>query len=648
MRKLTTFLLLMLTALAVIANPISDLIKTSGNAKDYPGCNLLILFDSTNVEVQETGLGYFNMHQVFKVLTKQGALDKRVIRIDYDPLSADVEFRMVKIYRSNGTVEELDLSAVLDYPAPARAIYWGASEKMIELGRLEPGDAVELKYFKKGFTYALLLEDDEERFIPPMRGHYYDIVPFWSSEPMLEKVYSVSMPNDKPVQYEFYNGECKSSLRFEDGKTVYTFSMKNILPLKREPNMVDLFDVGPKLLLTTSPDWEAKSRWFYGVNEDYGSFDPTPEAEAFVKELLKDAKTEMDSVSILTHWVADNMRYSGISMGPGEGFTLHNTAMNFTDRCGVCKDKAALLISFLRIAGFESYAAMTMAGSRIEDIPADHFNHSVTVVKLSDGQYHLLDPTWVPFVRELWSSAEQQQHVLMGLPEGADLMETPISPPENHYLRMSATSDLKSDGTLTGVVSLEAEGQTDAAIRGMFTRDYKSQWEHNVAAELLRLYPRAEITDIKFSDPIDYMAGPVNIQISFNIPDFAFTGNKQMLFTPLLAGNFMSRAMGHLSLNTDLQERKYAFRDRCSRLVEVNETISLPEGYELLLPKEEVTTEGEAASYKGGYTQQGNSIVLNQQIILGKRVYEPSEWPEFRAAVQAQKNLAGMPVILKK
>lgn len=648
MRKLTTFLLLMLIALALTANPVHDLIKSSGNAKDYPGSNLLILFDSTNVEVQETGLGYFNMHQLFKVLTKQGALDKRVIRIDYDPLSADVEFRKVKIYRSNGTVEELDLSAVLDYPAPARAIYWGASEKMIELGRLEPGDAVEIKYFKKGFTYALLLEDDEERFIPPMRGHYYDIVPFWSSEPMLEKVYSVRMPNDKPVQYEFYNGECKSSLRFEGGKTVYTFSMKNIFPLKREPNMVDLFDVGPKLLLTTSPDWESKSRWFYGVNEDYGSFDPTPEAEAFVKELLKDAKTEMDSVSILTHWVADNMRYSGISMGPGEGFTLHNTAMNFNDRCGVCKDKAALLISFLRIAGFESYAAMTMAGSRIEDIPADHFNHSVTVVKLSDGQYHLLDPTWVPFIRELWSSAEQQQHVLMGLPEGADLMETPISPPENHYLRMSATSELKADGTLTGVVSVEAEGQTDAAIRGIFTRDYRSEWDKSMCAELLRLYPQAEILSMKYSDPIDYMAGPVNLQISFRIPDFAFTGDKQMLFIPLLAGNFMSRAMGHLSLNTDLQERKYAFRDRCSRLVEINETISLPEGYEVLLPQEEITLDGEAASYKGGYTRQGNSIVLNQQVVLGKRVYETYEWPEFRAAVQAQKNLAGMPVILKK
>ncbi|MDP2424038.1 MAG: DUF3857 and transglutaminase domain-containing protein [Bacteroidales bacterium] len=648
MRKIASMLLLLLISLALKANPTQGLINNSGNAQDYPGSNLLILFDSTEVDVKDTGLGYFHMHQLIKILTKQGALEKRVICIDYDPLSADVEFKMVKIYRKDGTIQELDLANVLDYVAPARAIYWGASEKMIEIGRLEPGDAIEIRYFKKGFTYALLMQDDEDRFIPPMRGHYYDIVPFWSSEPILKKVYVAKLPPNKPLQFEFYNGTCSASVRFENGKHVYSFTQEDILPLKREPNMVDPFDVAPKLLLTTSPDWEAKSRWFYGVNEDYGSFEPTPETVAFVRELLNEAKTEMDSVSVLTHWVADNMRYSGISMGPGEGFTLHNTGMNFRDRCGVCKDKAALLISFLRIAGFESYAAMTMAGSRIEDIPADHFNHSVTVVKLSDGKYHLLDPTWVPFVRELWSSAEQQQHYLMGLPEGADLMATPISPPDNHYLRINGTSELKPDGTLVGELTVEAEGQTDAAIRGMFTRDYKSQWDRSVEAELLRVYPKAQILSMDYGDPIDYMAGPINLKINYQIPGFAFAGARELFFVPLLSGNFMSRAMGHLSLNTDLAERKYAFRDRCSRLVQLNETITLPQEYEVVLPMQQLVHNGQAASYKGGFVKQGNTLVINQEVILGKRVYEPEDWPEVRAAVQAHKNMAEMPVILKK
>jgi len=648
-KKLTLLISLIFIGLITFAGPIEDLIKNSGNAADYKGSNLLILFDSTRVDVQETGLSHFHTHQLIKVLTQAGATAQRVIKMDYDPLSADVEIKLVKIYRKNGTTQTIDLAQVKDYAAPARAIYWGAREKLIEVGRLEPGDAVELKYFKKGFTYALLMEsDDDERFIPPMRGHYYDIVPFWNDHPVLEKIYIAQLPSDKPLQFQFFNGECSTSLRFVNGKNIYTFSMKNILPIKREPNMVDLFDVAPKLILTTSPDWEAKSRWFYKVNEDYGSFDPTPETEAFVKELLKDAKTEMDSVSILTHWVADNMRYSGISMGKGEGFTLHNTEMNFRDRCGVCKDKAALLISFLRIAGFESYAAMTMAGSRIEDIPADHFNHSVTVVKLSDGEFHLLDPTWVPFVRELWSSAEQQQHYLMGLPDGADLMITPTSPSENHYLRIKAKSGIKADGTLEGSLTLEAEGQTDAAVRGIFTRDYKSEWNKALEAEMLRIHPNAEITAMDYGDPIDYMAGPINITLSYRIKNYAFTGENELIFTPLLATNFMSRAMGHLFINTDPETRKFAFRDRCSRLVELEETITIPEGYKPILPDVNTTSLGCNAYYNGGYKAEGNTIELNQEVLLEKRVYEASDWNEFRSAVKGQKKMAEMPVVLKK
>ena len=223
-----------------------------------------------------------------------------------------------------------------------------------------------------------------------MRGHFYDIVPFWSDVPVQKKVYQVAIPNTKSVQYKIYNGQLAFNEKKGAEKTIYTFSADNIMPFRNEPNMVAQSDVAPKLLISTSPDWFAKSKWFYQVNEDYGSFESTPEIDRKVKEILKGATSEMDSVSRLTHWVADELRYFGLSMGKGEGYTLHKGSVNFRDRCGVCKDKAGMLVTMLRSAGFESYAAMTMAGSRIDLIPADQFNHSVTVVKLSDGKLHLL------------------------------------------------------------------------------------------------------------------------------------------------------------------------------------------------------------------------------------------------------------------
>lgn len=649
-KNIFTFAVALLTVVAVQADDVFKLIASAGQSADYNHANVVVVFDSTTVTVMPSGLSHMVQHKLVKILTEEGALENRTLVFGYDPLSAWAEVQRLRIIRANGLIEPFDIQQVKDYAAPARMIYWGAREKMADLGRLEPGDAVEIWFYRKGFTYALLQPsgDPDEQYIPPMRGHYYDIVQFWSSDPVIEKVYRLCVPKDKPVQYAVYNGALNSSLLFHGDKTVYTFSLKDLRPIKGEPAMVSLSDIAPKLLLSTSPDWEAKSRWFFGVNEDYGSFKSTREIDAKVKEVLKGARTELDSISLLTHWVADEIRYSGISMGKGEGYTLHSGAMNFTDRCGVCKDKAGMLITMLRAAGFKSYAAMTMAGERIDRIPADQFNHSVTVVQRRNGDYMLLDPTWVPFVRELWSSAEQQQNYLMGLPDGADLMETPVSAPENHYLRMAAVWKIAPDGTLEGEVTLTAEGQTDAAVRSIFSRATPASWQSNLEKEILRMAPTAVITDVKHTDPDAYQLQPISITVKLKAPAYALVSNEAIVFKPFAAGGFFSRAQPHLYANTSIETRKFDFRDRCSRLVEITESFELPEGYSIVTPRSVVKEENEAASYQREVVQQSNIMTINEKIRLGKRIYKADEWPAYRKAVQKQKELTTGNVVLVK
>ncbi|MCD6113355.1 MAG: DUF3857 domain-containing protein [Bacteroidales bacterium] len=648
-KKIIILFFFIVAELFVSANPIKDLISKAGGKEDFPKANYIIIFDSTKVNVQETGLSYVNTHSLYKILTAKGAISKRVVKYGYDPLSAYVEIKKVVIYRKTGEIEILNKNDIKDYPAPARAIYWGAREKMLEVGRLNPGDAVEVFLFKKGFTYALLQSDDEdEKYIPPMRGNFYDIVPFWSSEPILTKVYQVNIPKDKFMQYEFYNGEVRSSIHFINDRTEYTFTKNNIKPMPKEYRMVALSDIAPKLLLSTSPDWKTKSLWFYNVNEDYGSFEFTPEIKAKVDEILQDAKTEMDSVSLLTHWVADEIRYSGISMGKGEGYTLHKGAMDFRDRCGVCKDKAGMLITMLRAAGFKAYPAMTMAGSRIDNIPADQFNHCVVVAKLSDKKYHLLDPTWVPFLRELWSSAEQQQNYLMGVPEGADLAITPISKPENHYLKINGNSEIFKNGMLKGEFTLTAEGQSDGSIRGLFKYYLKSDWKTNLEKELLKLSPLAKITNVDFVyDPLDYKAGPITFKITYEIPDYAFVTDEEIIFTPVVASNIFKRGNSHLYFSPKIKERKYPFKDRCSRLVELNETIKLPENIKSVDVPEEKLSDGTGAYFKGCYKTTNNTITLSETAKFKKRVYQPEDWESFANAVKHQNEFAKTPVIIK-
>ena len=616
----------------------------------YAGYDCVNLLDSTSVTVQPTGSGSFSVCKTIKIQTPRGAVSNRIIKYDYDPLTAFAQFKRATVYRANGDVINLDVTQACDYAAPARAIYWGARQIMLEVGQLNPGDIIEYEIDKKGFTYALLADgsDDESRFIPPMRGQFYDIVPFWVTEPTVRKVYKVSIPMEKEMQFQFYQGDCASSMRYEDGRKAYTFSTNNVMPTKREPNMVDLFDAAPKLMMSSTPKWQDKSLWFNKVNEDYGSFAPRPEAQKKVDELIKGKKTEMEKIAVLTHWVADNIRYSGISMGKGEGYTLHNTKMNYTDRCGVCKDIAGTLISFLRMAGFEAYPAMTMAGSRVESIPADHFNHCVAVVKLSSGTYMPLDPTWVPFCRELWSSAEQQQNYLPGVPEGSDLCLTPVSAPENHYVRIKANNKLDAKGTLTGQFTITAEGQSDSNIRGMFTRGWQSQWKNMLESQLLNVSPKARLLSVDYGkDPKDYQAAPIKITFRYEIPEYAIPGKEELVFKPMVMNNLYNQVKSYLRINTDLPERQYGFKDGCSRLVELDETIQLPKGYTLLNEAKNESKQSDAADFEGSLSQDGDKITLHQKLALKKRVYEAADWDGFRSAVNAHKSF-GDYLIIKK
>lgn len=629
---------------------------------DFKKYATVTLIDSTHVAVRETGQGAFSICKTIRINSEEGAIANRILKYDYDPLTAAATFKRVTIHHTDGTTTDIDTGKTLDYAAPARAIYWGARQIMLELGTLKPGDVIDYEIDKKGFTYALLTSasgtataatgasDDEERFIPPMRGEFYDIVPFWATtEPVLHKVYQVALPKEKPLQYKFYQGNCTSTVTEDGSNKVYTFISNDVMPFPKEPNMVDYFDAAPKLFLSTTKSWKDKSRWFSKVNEDYGSFKPIPEAEKKVKKLIKGKTTEMEKIAVLTHWVADNIRYAGISMGKGEGYTLHNLKMDYTDRCGVCKDIAGTLISFLRIAGFKAYPAMTMAGSRVESIPADHFNHCVTVVQLKDGTLMPLDPTWVPFCRELWSSAEQQQNYLPGTPEGHDLCITPASAPENHYVRINADNTLDKQGNLTGTFTIEAEGQSDLAIRSIFTQGFQTEWKNTMEKQLLSVSPKAKLLSVDYGTaPKDYQKAPIKITFTYKIPSYALLYDKEgvMLVKPFTMNHLYAQVMSFLNLDTNLKERKYGFKDRCSRLVEIHETLHHPAGYHSSTNRS-AATDGSAAEFSGNIGQKQDAVQINASLSLRKRVYEAGDWNNVRSAINEFKQL-GNYITLKK
>ena len=83
------------------ANPIR-MISTNGWIKQYPHADYITVFDSTKVTMMESGLSYYNEHQMVMILTPEAGKYFNVYKSDYDPLTASVEISKVIVYYKNG------------------------------------------------------------------------------------------------------------------------------------------------------------------------------------------------------------------------------------------------------------------------------------------------------------------------------------------------------------------------------------------------------------------------------------------------------------------------------------------------------------------------------------------------------------------
>jgi hypothetical protein len=236
----------------------------------------------------------------------------------------------------------------------------------------------------------------------------------------------------------------------------------------------------------------------------------------------------------------------------------------------------------------------------------------------------------------------------MGLPGGADLATTPLSAPENHYYRLRGTSELEENGTLKGKFTLELEGQSDAVMRRMFTRSYKSEWQAFLESQLLKTEPGLIIKDITYGNPYDY-SDPFLLSVTYEVPHYGMVSESYICFTPLTAQPlFKHRYLNdHFFKNTELTKRSYAFYTRCSKLIDIREEINLPQHASALHIPAAVSNEGSGAGIRAEYKLEESTLSFSQQIMFKKRIYHPDDWPSYRQAVLEQQRLANQRIILK-
>jgi len=624
-------------ALYLKGENLAKIIDQAGSRKSNKGAHVVGVLDRTYVHVMPSGLAHVTRRRVWKALSDRGGALLAVRRFNYDPATNVIRFRRIRVHRKGKAPKDYPGTRARDLPQPAGWIFWKTRMKIVGLPRLGTGDALEVITYSKGFQIAYLGGGDE-RYVPPMRGHYYDTVLFSDDRhPVRWKTYRVTTPRSKPLRYKVYNGSLASSMTFTKTRFVYDFSRRDIPRYKREPRAPYASDAVPKVVLATVARWPAKSRWFYRVNKN--QFRANAAIRKKVGEVLRGKVGRRARVTALLRWVAANIRYRGLSMGKGEGYTLHPGTRVFSHRAGVCKDIASMLVTLLRAAGYPAFPAMTMAGSRVEDVPADQFNHCVVALKKKGGGFQMLDPTWAPYSRELWSNAERPQHYLVGTPRGEKLQR--MTPQEAAANQLNVTADTRLVGRGGAVaVSLVvwAKGYPDSGLRrSVGSRQAPGDLRHYFERIAGRVAPWARVTRYRFRDFAD-LSRRYSFRMTLRAPRYAQWGRGLVRLRPVLWNRLVSGAAGWVKA-TKGKRRTQPVMLRSSLQQTWIERITLPVGYGLAAPFKAVHLKHPGASLLVRAKRKGRLVTITTQLILNRKIYPVSLYPGLKKVVDGVRGL---------
>ncbi|MBU0692332.1 DUF3857 domain-containing protein [bacterium] len=532
----------------------------------YEPSNAVVRYDCTFVDLNADGTSETLKHYRVALLTdrsiRQYAQDITVYNLGYDT----VEVVAARIYLPSGKIVEVDSESVKDVPMPAFGKFYlqNVREKIITFPELTKGAEIEVAY--KEITRE-----------PPIDGEFNLTEYFIHSDPVQEKYVEIEASETVELNWKVRSGEAQYLKSTSDGITRHVWNAENISQLVPEPGMPPVPEVAAQLLVSTIDDWETWSKWYFALSE------PETIADDAIRDQvqeLTEGKPREEAIRAIFYFVSNKIRYVDTALtGKKAGYKPESAPVTFRNKYGVCRDKAALMVSMLREAGIESNIVLMNPVWKIDqDIPADQFNHAIVAVYEGDEVVYI-DPTIEKTVDYL-AANEQDRGVLICNEAGKDLDWTPVVPPQDNLYEITASSSLDENGLLASDLTISTKGFPDLVLRNYLQSIPPEERLLMFKRIIQRISPTAELSDVQFSDLMDFSA-PVTIQMAYTARDYSIPAGDFLLFqVPGQAGS-MELLTDYFFGGSELTDRRYDLEIPSTFEVKVEETLDYPEGWKV-------------------------------------------------------------------
>lgn len=611
----------------------NDIIAKSNNITlaEFPNAND-VLIDATAINnYNPDGTGDSWSDSFIKVLTEKGKNNNRVLSFSFTFPYSDAKVTRLEIIKPNGMIQPIDIakqSRIMIESGQMGSNIYNPNDKTltISIPNLEVNDIIRCV-------------SNQKILKPIMPNTWYDAINFEGTTPIVHSTYKIIAPNQLPIQKIALLDKVNNTVQFSDtkdnGSTIYQWTVNNVPRMFPEPQMPTISSVTQRLLTSTIPSWIDISKWYWDLCKPHLD-DITPEMKNKVDELTLNAKSDTDKIKNIFYFVSQKIRYSGIiAEQNAPGFEPHDAKLTFNNKYGVCRDKAALLVSMLRIAGFSGYPVLIKVGPKLDnEVPLIYFNHAIVGIELKPNEYILMDPT-NENTKELFPAYLSNLSYLVAKPNGDILRTTPIIPAEKNMMLVTTNGCLEEDGTLKAKVSLDFEGINDNLYRNVLVNLSQNQRKLTFWKILTSFIPSIELTNLSiYPENLQDTSIPLKITIEYKTDNLVVQNNNiAMLTLPWLgqAFGFINYTLGEASL----EKRKYPLKTdvACGYKETLNINIK-NKNYHFNVPPAYQNINNEIITYKQNLDYKNNLLIGTNRLISKTIEFSPEEYLRLKNALK--------------
>jgi transglutaminase-like putative cysteine protease len=321
-------------------------------------------------------------HFVERIVSQAGVEDQSTITIDFDPQSERIALHSLQVLRGGGVIDQLKVARLSLLQRESRleqGLLDGNLTLSIVLEDIRPGDII-------GYSYSRHCSD------ATLGNRYFDTYTTQWSTPVHWSRLRLLQPADRNVHILETGMHTEPVITRHGGLQETVWQWHDLAGIPDEEDRPSWHILYPRIALSEWWSWREVVDWAVPL---YRRGSLSPEMTGLVEVWRRSADSEAERIMLALRFVQDEVRYTGIEIGPG-AYQPTDAARVLQRRYGDCKDKVMLLVTLLDAMGIDARAALVNTDLQheiLKSLPSPGaFDHAIVRVR-SGGQTYWFDAT---------------------------------------------------------------------------------------------------------------------------------------------------------------------------------------------------------------------------------------------------------------